>query len=38
MKIGLQRANGSGGYENKTVTVTLGERPNSVPNPNTPEG
>ena len=32
------RAQGSGSYENKTVTATLGERPNSVPNPNTPEG
>ena len=38
MKVGLKRANGSGGYESKTVTVTLGARPNSVPNPNTPEG
>ncbi len=38
VKIGLKRANGSGGYESKTVTVTLGARPNSVPNPNTPEG
>jgi len=36
--IGLLRANGHGGYEHKTVTVTLGTRPNSVPNPNTPEG
>jgi S1-C subfamily serine protease len=36
--IGLLRANGSGGYEHKTVTVKLGERPNSVPNPSTPEG
>jgi len=38
VKIGLKRANGSGGYESKTVSVTLGARPNSVPNPNTPEG
>jgi len=38
VKIGLKRATGSGDYENKTVTVTLGARPNSVPNPNTPEG
>jgi hypothetical protein len=32
------RANGKGGYEHKTVTATLASRPNSVPNPNTPEG
>ncbi len=38
VKIGLKRPNGSGSYENKTVTATLGERPNSVPNPSTPEG
>jgi S1-C subfamily serine protease len=36
--LGLLRANGKGGYEPKTVSVTLGTRPNSVPNPNTPEG
>jgi S1-C subfamily serine protease len=36
--IRLLRANGHGGYEHKTVTATLGTRPNSVPNPNTPEG
>ncbi len=36
--IGLLRANGRGGYEHKTVSVKLGERPNSVPNPSTPEG
>jgi S1-C subfamily serine protease len=36
--IGLLRANGSGGYAHKTVTATLGSRPSSVPNPNTPEG
>jgi S1-C subfamily serine protease len=36
--VGLLRANGKGGYEHKTVTVTLASRPNSVPNPNTPEG
>ncbi len=35
--IGLLRANGKGGYEHKSVTAKLGERPNSVPNPNTPE-
>jgi S1-C subfamily serine protease len=33
----LLRASGSGGYTNKTVTLTLGQRPNSIPNPNTPE-
>jgi S1-C subfamily serine protease len=38
VKIGIQRANGKGGYEPKTVSVTLGTRPNSVPNPNTPQG
>jgi S1-C subfamily serine protease len=38
ISVGLLRANGHGGYEHKTVTVTLGSRPNSVPNPNTPEG
>jgi S1-C subfamily serine protease len=36
--IGLLHANGNGGYDKKTVNVTLGSRPNSVPNPNTPEG
>ena len=36
--IGLLRANGKGGYEPKTVTAKLGTRPNSVHNPNTPEG
>ncbi len=36
--IGLERANGKGGYEHKSVSVKLGERPNSVPNPSTPEG
>jgi S1-C subfamily serine protease len=34
----LERANGKGGYEPKTVTVKLGARPNSIPNPSTPEG
>jgi S1-C subfamily serine protease len=33
----LLRESGSGGYTKKNVTVTLGERPNSIPNPNTPE-
>ena len=36
--VGLLRANGSGGYEKKTVSVTLASRPNSAPNANTPEG
>ena len=36
--IGLRRATGKGTYEPKTVSVKLGERPNSVPNPSTPEG
>jgi S1-C subfamily serine protease len=36
--LGIERANGHGGYERKTVKVTLGERPNSIPNPTTPEG
>jgi S1-C subfamily serine protease len=38
VSIELWRATGGGKYEQKTVTATLGERPNSVPNPNTPEG
>jgi len=38
VSIGLLRANGHGGYEPKTVTVKLASRPNSVPNPNTPQG
>ncbi len=36
--IRLLRATGNGKYEEKTVSATLGERPNSVPNPNTPAG
>jgi S1-C subfamily serine protease len=36
--VGLLRATGKGTYEHKTVSVKLGERPNSVPNANTPEG
>jgi S1-C subfamily serine protease len=36
--IELWRAKGSGKYEQKTVTTTLGQRPNSVENPSTPEG
>jgi S1-C subfamily serine protease len=38
ISIGVLRANGSGGYEHKTLSATLGSRPNSVPSPNTPEG
>jgi S1-C subfamily serine protease len=38
LTVGLLRGNGHGGYEHKTVTVTLGTRPNSVPNANTPQG
>jgi S1-C subfamily serine protease len=37
VSIELWRASGSGGYKKQTVSVTLGQRPNSVPNPNTPE-
>jgi S1-C subfamily serine protease len=36
--VSLMRATGNGGYEKKTVSVMLGSRPNSIPNPNTPEG
>jgi S1-C subfamily serine protease len=36
--IELWRAVGNGKYEQKTVTTTLGQRPNSVPNPTTPGG
>jgi S1-C subfamily serine protease len=38
ISIGLLRANGKGSYEHKTVSVTLGSRPNSVPNSSTPGG
>jgi len=38
VSVELLRANGKGSYEHKTVSVTLGSRPNSVPNANTPEG
>ena len=34
----LERARGGGKYERKKVSVTLGQRPNSIENPNTPEG
>jgi S1-C subfamily serine protease len=36
--IEVLRATGSGSYEHKTVKVTLTSRPNSVKNPNAPEG
>ncbi|HTU78768.1 MAG TPA: trypsin-like peptidase domain-containing protein [Solirubrobacteraceae bacterium] len=38
ISIELWRATGEGHYKKKTLKATLGERPNSVPNPNTPEG
>jgi S1-C subfamily serine protease len=38
ISVGLLRANGKGGYEKKTVSVTLASRPSSVPNATTPEG
>jgi S1-C subfamily serine protease len=38
VKIEILRPAGSGKYEHKTLSATLGERPNSVENPNTPEG
>ncbi len=37
VSIELMRAKGNGTYEHKTVKVTLGTRPSSVPNPSTPE-
>lgn len=37
VSIELKRAKGNGTYEDKTVKVTLGTRPSSVPNPSTPE-
>jgi S1-C subfamily serine protease len=37
ISVELLRPKGNGEYEHKTVKVTLAERPNSVPNPNTPE-
>lgn len=37
VQIQLLRASGEGHYSPKTVSATLGSRPNSVPNPNTPE-
>jgi S1-C subfamily serine protease len=38
VSIELWRAAGNGKYEKLTVHATLGQRPNSVPNPTTPEG
>jgi S1-C subfamily serine protease len=38
ISIEVLRANGSGGYEHKTLSVKLAARPNSIKNPNTPEG
>jgi S1-C subfamily serine protease len=38
ISIEVLRATGSGSYEHKTVKVTLTARPNSIHNPNTPEG
>ncbi|HUB73740.1 MAG TPA: trypsin-like peptidase domain-containing protein [Solirubrobacteraceae bacterium] len=34
----IWRAEGNGQYKQLKLKATLGERPNSVPNPNTPEG
>lgn len=36
--LGIYRAKNNGGYERKDVEVTLGAQPNSIPNPNTPNG
>lgn len=38
ISIGLWRAKGESKYTQLTVSAKLGERPNSVENPNTPEG
>jgi putative serine protease PepD len=38
ISVEVRRANGKGGYEPKTIKVTLTGRPNSVKNANTPEG
>jgi S1-C subfamily serine protease len=38
ISIEVIRANGSGGYDHKTLKVTLTGRPNSVKSSNTPEG
>jgi S1-C subfamily serine protease len=36
--VGLKRANGKGGYADKTVRVTLASRPSTLPGGNNPEG
>jgi putative serine protease PepD len=36
--LGLWREKGGGGYEKRSVEVTLAAQPNSIPNPNTPNG
>jgi S1-C subfamily serine protease len=36
--LGLWRERSGGGYEKKSVEVTLAAQPNSIPNPNTPGG
>ncbi len=38
ISVEIERATGEGHYEKKTLKATLGQRPNSVENPNTPEG
>jgi S1-C subfamily serine protease len=38
ISVEVLRATGNGSYEHKTVKVTLASRPNSIKNPNTPEG
>lgn len=38
ISVEVLRGNGSGGYEHKTVSVKLAARPNSIKNPNAPEG
>jgi S1-C subfamily serine protease len=38
VRIGLKHPNGKGGYEDKTVSVTLASRPDKLPGASTPEG
>jgi S1-C subfamily serine protease len=38
ISVELERGVGNGKYKRMTVKATLGQRPNSIPNPNTPEG
>ena len=38
VSVEVERATGNGGYERKTLKVTLAAQPDSVPNPDTPEG